>query len=163
MFRCLPYSFSLWSKSSSSLQIIHSLVPIACTKSLNTAAKWQLDGGKQEWLCLLNTSVMIFPSFKERETSRLVAVFPWETVHLMLGGWSNWGQSVNGWRCSLSRRMANPHHRTAISPDICTVPAGGEVTVMTVEELVNIVVDVVGSHGGASVRSSINYIYINKM
>ena len=41
--RCLPYSSSLRSKSSSSLQIIRSLVPIPCTK---LAGEWQLDGGK---------------------------------------------------------------------------------------------------------------------
>ena len=44
--RCLPYSSSLRSKSSSSLQIIRNLVSIPCTKPLNTAGEWQLDGGK---------------------------------------------------------------------------------------------------------------------
>ena len=60
---------------------------------------------------------------------------------------------VGGVRCLEEWQIH--HHGTATSPGICTVPAGGKVTVMTVQEHINRVRGVVGSHGGASVRSSI--------
>ena len=40
---------------------------------------------------------------------------------------------VGGVRCLEEWQIH--HHGTATSPGICTVPAGGKVTVMTVEEL----------------------------
>ena len=47
----------------------------------------------------LNTSVMIFPIFQGKVRHPGGCRFSHEkTVHLMLGGWSDWRQSLNGWR-----------------------------------------------------------------